>query len=388
MPQRGMRDGCGLPGASARHFGRMAASRDPVEPRLPYPAAERAIQRVWAGGQLALPARAASGAVIEVLHPGTWNRLGGPDFQNAELRIDGERRRGDVEVHLRARDWHGHGHDRDPAFRAVILHAVLLPPALPVLTSDGVAPESLVLLPLLPEDLESVAETDALLELRGHAPGIEQLVRAGNPDLGRDLRRRARERLEAKVDCLGRRREHDGWRPTCHAAVLEALGQCGNRAPMAEIARLHSAEAMATADIPAIYLQQSGRWRLRGLRPAGHPQRRLENYARLCRCRPDWRERLAAWDSELAHGRASRRGLLDGVLGGMFPEGLADMVATDALLPLSETAAQNAACWLEWPAGLRPEEIDQAIRRLGFEGRIRNWQVQGILHTLGRGGKG
>lgn len=366
----------------------MDLSRATDNPALPYPAAERAIQRVWADGRLALPARAASGAVIEVIHPGSWNRLGGPDFLNAELRIDGERRRGEVELHLRSRDWNQHGHDRDPAYRGVILHAVLFAPAQPVLTSDGHAPETLVLLHLLPEDLEAVAEADALLELRGRAPGIEQVVRAGNPDLARDLRRRARERFAAKAAHLGRRRAREGWAATCHSAVLEALGQGGNRAPMAELALRHGAEAFASAEVGALYLEMSGRWRLRGLRPAGHPQRRLETYAGLCRRRPDWRERLAAWSSGLPSGQSNRRGLIDGVLGGMLPEGLADMVATDALLPLVGADSPVAETWLEWPAGLRPEEIDEAVRRLGFAGRTRNWQAQGILHTLGRGGKG
>lgn len=358
------------------------------EPHLPYPAAERAIQRVWADGRLALPARAVSGAVVEVMHPGAWNRLGGPDFIGAELRIDGERRRGEVEVHLRSRDWHHHGHGRDPAYRGVVLHAVLFPPALPVLTSDGTAPETLVLLPLLPEDLEAVAEADALLELRGRAPGIEQVVREGNPSIERDLRRRAAERFAAKAAWLGGRRAREGWLATCHSAVLEALGQGGNRAPMAELALRHSAEALATADVAALYVSQSGRWRLRGLRPAGHPQRRLETYAGLCRCRPDWRERLATWAGALAKGETDRRGLIDGVLGGLLPDGLADMVATDALLPLAGTGEAFARAWLDWPAGLRPEEIDDALRRLGQVGRPRNWQVQGVLHTLGRGGKG
>lgn len=366
----------------------MTHARPISEPQLPFPAAERAIQRIWADGRLTLPARTESGATLEIVHPGTWNRLGGPDFLAAELRFNGERHHGDVEIHLHGRDWRHHGHDRDPAFRNVILHAVLFSPAPPVLTIDGTTPESIVLLPLLPEDLETAAETDALMELRGRAPGIEQLVRAGNPDLVRDLRRRARERLATKVRWLTPRLEREGWLHACHAAALEALGQGGNRAPMLEIARRHSAEAMAIAEPSTLYLELSGQWRLRGLRPAGHPQRRLENYAALCRRRPDWRERLSAWVKEIRPGNSGRRTLIDGVLGGALPEGLADMLVTDALLPLADNQADIAETWLEWPAGLRPEEIDACLRRLGIEGRIRNWQVQGILHTLGRDGKG
>lgn len=358
-----------------------------ADPPLPcYPAAERAIQRLWAEGRIATPARAASGAVIEVLEPGRWNRLGGPDFLGVELRVDGARRRGDVEIDLRSSGWELHGHARDASFRGVILHAVLLGPARPVRTCQGAVPEVIELLPLLPEDLESAAEHDALLELRGRDAEIERLARVGNPDLGRDLRRRARERFAAKVESLARRVATDGWSATCHRATLEAMGHGGNRAPMAALGLSHDPAAFATEDPARIYLEQTGRWRLRGVRPAGHPHRRLETYAGLCRARPDWPSRARHWLGEAAAGRGTRAGLLEGALGGALPVSLADTVATDALLPLGGPALGET--WLEWPAGLRPDGLEGARLRLGLAGRARNWQVQGLLHTLGRGGKG
>lgn len=357
------------------------------ETSLPfYPAAERAIQRLWSEGRIASPARAASGSVVEILDPGRWNRLGGPDFLGAELRVDGARRRGDVEIDLRSSGWEAHGHARDTAFRGVILHAVLLGPARPVRTCQGAAPEVIELLPLLPEDLESAAEHDALLELRGRDAEIERLARAGNPDLERDLRRRARERFDAKAEALGRRVASDGWAATCHRAALEAMGHGGNRAPMAALGLAHDPAAFATADLARLYLEQTGQWRLRGVRPAGHPHRRLETYATLCRARPDWPSRVRTWLDGAAEGRATRGGLLEGALGGTLPVSLADTVATDALLPLGGAALRET--WLEWPAGLRPDGLEGARLRLGLGGRARNWQVQGLLHTLGRGGKG
>ena len=357
------------------------------ETPLPFfPAAERAIQRLWAEGRIASPARAASGAVVEIVEPGRWNRLGGPDFLGAELRVDGARTRGDVEIDLRSSGWRDHGHGRDPAFRGVILHAVLLGPAEPVRTCQGASPEVIELLPLLPEDLEGAAEHDALLELRGRDAEIERLVREGNPDLERDLRRRARERFDGKAVALALRVGADGWTATCHRAALEAMGHGGNRAPMAALGLIHDAAAFATADPARLYLEQTGRWRLHGVRPAGHPHRRLETYAALCRARPDWPDRLARWLEDAARGRGTRAGLADGVLGGALPVSLADTLATDALLPLGGAGMRDP--WLEWPAGLRPDDLEAARGRLGMAGRARNWQVQGMLHTLGRGGKG
>jgi len=353
---------------------------------LPYPAAERAVQRLWAEGRIASPARTCSGASVEIINPGRWNRLGGPDFLGAELCLNGERTRGDVEIDLRSADWEIHGHGRDPAFRGVILHAVVLGPARPVYTARGTKPEVMLLLPLLAEDLEGVAEHDALLELRGRGPEVEQLLRAGNPDLERDLRRRARERLAAKTEALKRRVDSDGWPATCHRATLEAMGHGGNRAPMASLGLRHDVAAFSTEDPSRLYLEETGRWRLHGVRPSGHPHRRLTTYAGLCRARPDWPRLLQRWLAEAGRGRATRAGLLDGVLSGSLPESLADTVATDALLPLG--GPEVAELWMEWPAGLRPDDLETARARLGLVGRARNWQIQGMLHTLGRGGKG
>ena len=60
-----------------------------------------------------------------VLHPGFKNHEAGPDFRGAMVQIDGEPpRQGDVEVDLRSSGWRAHGHDRNPAFKNVVLHVV------------------------------------------------------------------------------------------------------------------------------------------------------------------------------------------------------------------------------------------------------------------------
>ena len=68
------------------------------------------------------------GSKVAVLEPGEPNRDSGPDFLGAMLLIDGEVKRGDVEIHLRARSWYEHNHHSDPAFANVILHVVAFEP--------------------------------------------------------------------------------------------------------------------------------------------------------------------------------------------------------------------------------------------------------------------
>ena len=58
-----------------------------------------------------------------LLRPGRGGRGPGPDVREAAFRSpEGVVRSGAVEVHLAASDFVRHGHDRDPAYGALVLH--------------------------------------------------------------------------------------------------------------------------------------------------------------------------------------------------------------------------------------------------------------------------
>ncbi len=61
---------------------------------------------------------------ISVITSGYYNRNTGPDFLNAQLKIDHQTWVGNVEIHLKSSDWYVHQHETDKNYDAVILHVV------------------------------------------------------------------------------------------------------------------------------------------------------------------------------------------------------------------------------------------------------------------------
>jgi len=64
------------------------------------------------------------GDAVQVIHPGQHNFNSGPDFFNAQLKINSQLWAGNVELHLKSSDWYVHGHETDVAYDSIILHVV------------------------------------------------------------------------------------------------------------------------------------------------------------------------------------------------------------------------------------------------------------------------
>ncbi|MDQ8014697.1 MAG: DUF2851 family protein [Flavobacterium nitrogenifigens] len=64
------------------------------------------------------------GEPITVLKTGDYLELAGPDFFNAYIEIGNQKWAGNVEIHLKSSDWYLHNHEKDPAYKNVILHVV------------------------------------------------------------------------------------------------------------------------------------------------------------------------------------------------------------------------------------------------------------------------
>lgn len=66
----------------------------------------------------------AKGEKLSILFPGNLNLNQGPDFINAQIKIDDTILVGSIELHIKASQWNEHGHSDDVNYKNVILHVV------------------------------------------------------------------------------------------------------------------------------------------------------------------------------------------------------------------------------------------------------------------------
>lgn len=239
---------------------------------------------------------------VRIESPGIRSVEGGPDFRDARIVLGGERRSGDVEIHLTPSGWAAHGHSADGAYAGVVLHVVLHrdpfvePPLRPPLLVLGpyLGEARPPALPAGPADLDALG--DAWFASR-------------------------RERME-------RMRVRAGPDEALHREILVALGYKRNQAAMAEVARLRpfaSVRGRWAGEIEASYRSAAaalprGIWRLRNVRPANHPWRRLSGMARFV---------AAAGDEGLERGLA-RKSSIGELAAWLDPDGTGQIGATRA----------------------------------------------------------
>ncbi len=181
--------------------------------------------RLWPTGDM----RTVDGERIEVLDPGTLNRDAGPDFFNAKLSIGGQMWIGNVEMHVRASDWHRHGHDRDRAYDTVVLHVVERDDA-PVHRPDGRKIPQMVM--TCARDFAQRYQAlvhNPLLEL----PCSRDLQSLSPLYVNDWLQALAFERLLVKSDrVLGMLQRYDGnWAEAMYVTLARALGFGVNAEP-------------------------------------------------------------------------------------------------------------------------------------------------------------
>lgn len=258
---------------------------------------ERAVARLWRDSSPRLPPLVCDdGTRVRVIYPGRPNSAAGPDFRDALLETgNGDLLRGDVELHLRTRDWRAHGHGTDRRYNGVVLHVVLWPhsgsgrPSPIVLASGDRVPTAALLpslislesttrhpperhaalepaerLPIaLREDLaarprpnDAVAQTfrrsPAVPEFASEPPSEDRatqvapapvlpLAAAVGPDLQKTLERAGDARFLARSRAFHRALRAsplgEAAEEALYCGLMEALGYSRNRAPFVALAQ-------------------------------------------------------------------------------------------------------------------------------------------------------
>ncbi len=356
----------------------------------PTAVSELLVQKLWLRREFRVDGfRTTDGVPVKIIHPGRWNRLGGPDFLGAEIELDGRRVLGDVEVHFYLRDWRAHRHHENPAFDGVVLHVVVFDPdpdEPPARTAADRALPTVVLAPRIREGLEEYAVRDALRALENQDPLdlAAPLLRLPLPERRARLREAAALRWHQKVGFARRRLEGFGWNESCHQLALEILGYRRNRAVMAEIGLrfpLNEWRNRPADFAEAVYASLESQWNRQGIRPPNHPRRRLQQYLALITLEPTWPERLrrafeifdgAGEEAESTREYRRRvklgtwrRTILHLHWHKLFGTPRADTLFVDGFLPLAAAQLELPSLypmWLHWPPGDLPASLRTFLR--------------------------
>lgn len=193
---------------------------------------ERILQAVWCDQMLRPEAlQTASGKAVEVIEPGRWNTGPGPDFLDARIRIAGELREGDVEIHIQSGDWRRHGHHQDFEYNRVVLHVILEPQDDRPYEEkqNGERAERCVIADALEPDLETIRQTVNLSEYPYGRPadlGLchEQFIRLPEEQLSEFLLAAGRSRMEAKIARFTAQRATESLLQVVYQALLTGQG--------------------------------------------------------------------------------------------------------------------------------------------------------------------
>ena len=139
---------------------------------------EQLLHYIWKHKMFPLhPLQTTAGEPVEVIDPGLHNIHAGPDFFNAKIKIGCTMWVGNVEIHERATDWFGHGHDHDPHYNNVILHVCAHVDG-EVTTADGKRPPQMQLdvSPQVEAHYEEHCKTDSYPPCYKVIPSLDRLT--------------------------------------------------------------------------------------------------------------------------------------------------------------------------------------------------------------------
>lgn len=204
---------------------------------------ESYLYHIWDGGHLRRDQlKTTQRQRIEVLFPGRWNMDSGPDFKGAILKLNGELKKGDIEIHVKSLDWYLHQHQKDEKYNDVILHAVLSHDikSKPCQTQSGHIIPTLVLGDFFDESVSRLHVKKEFHDgqLKKKWPDVCLLRSKPAHQIESVLEHWGLERLFLKKERFKEEKEYFQFNDLMYQGICEALGFSKNREPFLKLAFL------------------------------------------------------------------------------------------------------------------------------------------------------
>ncbi|HTB06753.1 MAG TPA: DUF2851 family protein [Bacteroidia bacterium] len=199
---------------------------------------------------------------IEFIQAGLHNFDSGPDFLNAQLRIDNTLWAGNVEIHIHSSDWNNHKHQYDKAYGNVILHVVWEHDQ-QISLPGGYTVQTLELKDIVTPAIHSKYEE--LKSSSKRIPCENEIDKVSELNLNAWLDRLIIERLERKTGLITTKLEDNinDWEETFYQVILRNLGNPINTEPFERFAqalpyRIIAKHRPNVMEIEALLLGQAG----------------------------------------------------------------------------------------------------------------------------------
>ena len=177
--------------------------------------------------------RAGDGRRFRVIYPGRVGTSAGPDFRDAVLEQEGLGLvRGDVEVHVRQRDWDAHGHGKDPRYNGVVLHVVGGTDGTVTTLHSGSRVPVVSMVHLLEDRPATGAGFSLWTLLKPHG----YLPPGDGPEMGALLDGAGDSRFLEKSSAFLASMKSEDAQQVLYSALMEALGYSQNRHAFLELA--------------------------------------------------------------------------------------------------------------------------------------------------------
>lgn len=207
---------------------------DPKEPYFQ----EKLLQAIWNEQILHPELVTAAHEKLEIIYPGTWNVESGPDFHDAVIQLNGQLRRGAIEIHRSPENWNHHQHQGNPEYADVILHVVWQNPR-----NHSVFPENVPLCVLEGQLTMPLAELIERIDLTAYpyarqvAPGscAEHLARLSDVRIQQLLQAYGLTRLLRKARSLGAEIAAHGLDAAAYRGMADVMGYKSNRRAFADL---------------------------------------------------------------------------------------------------------------------------------------------------------